>query len=452
MLLAIIYIAASFWTTRRAPATGDEVGYVMTADSLLHGEWLELTARWRVVDDADYSPGEPIPFAEFIRTTAPSLARAGNYPLHDLASSVLILPFLALGGRNLVVVLIALAMAGAVALGVRTAEALGAARSRAVAGGVITGLSVPALTYSGQIFPDAVVALPIAVLIASGTGALPRRLAPFALAMLPLLHVRFWLLALGFALALLVTRRYRFEVRELFALALPTAVGVTALALVDLAVYGVGLPHAGWLLFFQERRETIETYAGAAGIAGLFVDRAFGLLPAAPVAAFLFFGAGRALRRAAERAFVLAVVPYLVVVPFIDWTGGFSPQSRYLAPLVPLLPLLYAHALGSPRPLLWLGGLFGIWTAGQSAIYVVAPWLRYDFYSVAPLADKGWLRFNLPAPSRMFPSFGTEGATLPLAIAWCGALLALLLGGLLLRTGEARPPALDAVSVEGGVR
>src|SRR5262245_17932944 len=124
VLLFGVYASVSLWTTRRAPATGDEVTYVMAADALLHGEGLEMTARWAVVDGADYSPGESIPREEFIRTTAPSRARDGNYPLHDLGLSLAILIPYAIGGRALVVVGIGAAMAVAIVLAVRTARRL----------------------------------------------------------------------------------------------------------------------------------------------------------------------------------------------------------------------------------------------------------------------------------------------------------------------------------------
>ncbi|MBM4421688.1 MAG: hypothetical protein FJ034_08950, partial [Chloroflexi bacterium] len=134
LALATVYVVAGVWTTRRNTATGDEVMYFMAADSLLRGEGFELTSRWRALDGASYSPGVPVPPEEFARTTAPSLAREGSFPIHDLGLPVLAaLPF-ALGARALTNAAIALVMAAAVAIGLRVALARGAARPAALAG------------------------------------------------------------------------------------------------------------------------------------------------------------------------------------------------------------------------------------------------------------------------------------------------------------------------------
>ena len=246
--LAVLYVAAGVWTTRRIAATGDEPTYFMAADALVRGEGLDLTARWQAVDTASYSPGEPIPREEFLRSTAPSRARPGAYPIHDIGLPLLIaLPFV-LGGRGLVVALIGVGMAVAVALGVRAALALGLSRGSALAGGAAAGLTVPALTYSGQVFPDAAAPIVVGVAACALVGAAPRWALGVALAALPLLHVRFWPILFGLAVAALVLwRPHRRDAALIFAPAALTVVGLCALGL---AVYGLPLPHAGFLLFF----------------------------------------------------------------------------------------------------------------------------------------------------------------------------------------------------------
>lgn len=420
--VALVYVVAGLWTTHRISATGDEVTYFMAADSLLRGEGFELTQRWAAVASASYSPGDPIPADEFARTTAPSQTRAGAYPIHDLALPVLIAAPFALGGRGAVVAFIGVAMAAAVALGYRAARGFGVRQGTALLGSLAVATSAPALTYSGQVFADAIAPLAVGAAACALAGAAPRAVFAIALAALPLLHVRYWPIALGLALAALVL--WRPGPREIARLVAPTAIGAALYAMFDFALYGLALPHAGFLLFFSQRAAPIETYGGIAGIAGLFVDRAFGLLPAAPLALLLFAGAGRALRRPRERALILAVVPYLVVVPLVDWTGGYSPQARYLAPLVPLFPLLYARAVAGALARMTAGPL-ALWTLGQSAIFVVAPWLRYDAFGIAPLADRAWSAVLGITPSAVFPQLGTDGAAVP-AMLWTGALIALV--------------------------
>lgn len=435
VLLAIVYVTVGIWTTRRISATGDEPTYFMAAESLIRGEGFELTARWRAVDDSTYSPGEPLPGDEFIRTTASSRARSGAYPIHDLGTAIAIaLPF-AIGGRALVVVAIALGMAAAIAIGVRIARSLGTGAGPTLVAAATSGLAAPALTYSGQVFADAIAPLPIAVAAAALAGAAPRWTLAIATASLPLLHVRYWPIVAALLFAAVAVWRPGW--RGVGRLVAPTVVVVAAYAAIDLVVYGLPLPHAGFLLFFADRRAPIETYGGAHGIAGLFVDRAFGLLPAAPIAALLFTGAGIAARRGTQRPIALLALPYLLTVPFVDWTGGFSPQARYFAPLVPLFVPLYAIAF-SWRPAALLAAPLLVWTAAQSTIYAVAPWLRYDAYGVPPLADRAWSLVGV-TPSGVFPLFGSEGATLVLTFAWCVALLALAILAARARPSARRP-------------
>ena len=423
--LFVVYVAVGIWTTRKVSTTGDEPIYFMAADALLHGEGLDLTHRWEALPGAGYDPGDPISREEFERSTTPSRVRGGNYPLHDLATSLLIvLPFAA-GGRGLVVVFVAAAMAAAVTLSHRAARTLGAPPIIAMGAALAVGLSAPALTYSGQVFADALAPLAFAIAVCALLRALPPVLLGPAATMLILLHLRFWPLALALIAAELV--RTRPSPRQVGALLTPLAVAVAGLALTDLVVYGVPLPHAGFLLFFTDRASASVasyTHVTGEGIVGLVIDRSFGLLSAAPIAALLFAGAGRAMRDGPGRMLLALPIPYLLLVSVLDWTGGYNPQARYLTVLVPLFVILMARALAW-RPALLLAIPLGIWTLGQSSIYAVAPWLRYDFYGTAPSVDRAWSRVTAATPSAVFPLFGTDGTTLALAFAWC-AVLALL--------------------------
>jgi hypothetical protein len=160
------------------------------------------------------------------------------------------------------------------------------------------------------------------------------------------------------------------------------------------------------------------------GLIGIFLDRAFGLVPAAPIMALLAFGAGVAMRWSAVGLLTFAPIPYLVLVSFLDWTGGWNPQARYFAVLTPLAVVLLALAL--QHRLAQLAAIpLGIWTLGQSLAYVVAPALRYDTYAAPPLVDLAWLRLGI-TPSGAFPLFGCCGSTTTvLAIAWSALLVVL---------------------------
>ena len=435
--LLAVYLVAGWWTTRRVPATGDETEYFLAADALIHGEGLALDRRFAEIAATSYAPGEPISEADYFAITAPSFVHPGRYPRHDAGLSILIAPLLALGGRALVVGAIGVAMAGAVAITAAIGPAFGATTRASLVAGAAVGLAVPAITYSGQVFPDAVAPLVVSIALASVLGRAPPFVGGLAVAGLPLLHLRYWPLALG--LLGLILWHARGERRAVAAHVAPLLFTLLALSLVDLVTYGVALPHASFILFFSGREEEVAAYTrGAEGLLGIFLDRAFGLLPAAPLFAVMFVGVGAALREARTRAFLAVALAYLVPASLLDWTGAFSPQARYVAPLLPIAVVMLAFAIDrGPRTVRILAVPLAVWTAGQSLIYMVLPGVRYDVYALPPYADRAWLRVLGVAPSGVFPLFGTDGATAVLIAAWSGALAVLVaLGALSWRRHE----------------
>lgn len=441
VLLLAVYLGAAVWTTRRVTATGDEPEYFMAADALVHGEGFDLSSRFAAIATSSYAPAVPISASELDRTTVPSLTRDGRYPRHDLGLALLMaLPY-ALGGRALVVACVAASMAAALAVSLRGARAFGATPRLVTIAALAAGLSVPAITYSGQVYPDAIA--PLAVAVAFAGGASSRWTTGVAIAALPFLHLRYWPIVIGL-LAIAVARSRR-ERSSALPLLLPVALALVALAALDLAVYGVALPHAGLLLTFTASGDALANYiTGGVGLLGLFVDRAFGWVPAAPLALLLFIGGGAALSEGRMRSLLALAAIYLVPAAFLDWTGGVSPQSRYLVPLVPLAVALYARAFGLPGVRL-LAVPLAVWTIGQSAVYVVAPWLRYDVYGVPPLADAAWLRVVGVTPGAVFPLLGSDGASAPLVLAWAGVLAVAIAYGFVASRERHSPPPASAV-------
>jgi hypothetical protein len=161
-------------------------------------------------------------------------------------------------------------------------------------------------------------------------------------------------------------------------------------------------------------------------VLGLFVDRAFGLLPAAPVALLAFVGAGLAARR--RVVVTLLGVPYLLLASAVDWTGGASPQARYLAPLVPLCVVFLALAIAA-RPWLLAAIALTPLTAVMSAVYVAVPGIRYDSFGVPPFADRTFDKALGGHVSGIFPLLGTDGATGFLLILWATVLALAVAGG-----------------------
>lgn len=420
--LALLYVVAGIWTTRRVGLTGDEPYYLLAADSLLHSEGFALDARWSDITSSGYDPGDHL--ADLPRQSSPSLRTPGHFPLHDLGLSLLLaIPF-AIGGRALAVACVGVAMAAAVAVAHRAGSRLVGPRA-AMAGALLGGLSVPALTYSGQLFPDSLMPLAVAAGVAALVGVAPLRVGALGIAALPFLHLRGWPLAIALFLALARGRTGR----DRLLLCIPLLAVVIGTSLLDLAVYGIALPHAGFLLFFTARGDTsVAAYTATTPFAllGLFVDRAFGLLPAAPAALLAFVGAGVALRRRA--VLPLVVIPYLVLASAVDWTAAVSPQARYLAPLVPFLVLFLSLALAR-RP--WRLAAVGLapLTGLMSAVYVGVPGVRYDSFGVPPFADRTLDKAFGGHFSGIFPLLGTDGATGVLLVVWAAVLVLAVIGG-----------------------
>ncbi|MFN2519818.1 MAG: hypothetical protein ABR525_02095 [Candidatus Limnocylindria bacterium] len=424
------YALVGIWTTARISATGDEPFYLMAADALVHGEGFDMSERFESIAASSYAPDPPLSRERFLAQTAPSVGGDGRFPLHDLGLSLLIAAPFVLGGRALVAALLAGAMAAAVVLGVRAARELGVSRGAAFVGGSLTALAAPALTYSGQVFPDALAALPVAVALCALVGSLPRAWLGLSVAVLPVLHLRFWPLAVGLLFAaFMFGKMSRSDLpRQL----LPLVAVVTAIAAIDGLVYGLPVPHAGFLLFFREGAAgPVAAYTAhdAGGVLGLFFDRSRGLVAAAPIAMLAFAGAGALTAGRLGRSLLLGIVPYLVAVSLLDWTGAYSPHARYLAPLVAIL--VAAISGGVARAPL-AACLLGAWTVFQSGIYVVAAELRYDRLGAVPLADQVWTGILGFAPSALFPVVGRDEAQMT------GAVLA---AGILFLAGAWRHPS-----------
>ncbi len=428
---AVLYVVAGMSTDRRVPPTGDEPYYLLAADSLVHGEGFALDARWSAIGTSGYDT--PDHLADLPRQSSPSLRAPGHFPLHDLGLSIVLAIPLALGGRGLAVACIGVVMAAAVAVAFHASRLVAGPRV-SLAAAVLAGSSVPALTYSGQLFPDSVLPLAVSAALAALLGAAPFWVGALGIAALPFLHLRAWPIA--FALLLLLARRRTWPERAL--LAAPLVAVVIGSALLDLQVYGLALPHAGFLLFFTRGDASVATYAATTplGIIGLFIDRAFGLLPAAPVALLAFAGAGVALRRRA--AWALVPIPYLLLASAVDWTGGYSPQSRYLAALVPFLVLFFALALGLRAARLAAIPL-GLWTAAMSLIYLVVPGVRYDSQGLPPFADRTLDKAVGGHLSGIFPLFGTDGSTTLLVTAWIVGLALAVTYGAVTRASSTLP-------------
>jgi hypothetical protein len=333
LLPVLVSSAVAYHYTRAVQPSGDEIDYLMMAQSLWREHDLDLRDNFARGDFNEYLSG-------YDRMPGGTRRADGrSYPTHSPGLPFLVAPVYALGGRLAGLVFLAVA-ASLLGLATRAlALRAGADESAAlVAWAAIVG--PPVFFYTSFLYTEVVAALCLA-------GALWLVLArPFPaaaagaallLSALPWLHVRLSLLAAACGLFALAALRGR--ARLAFAVAAAAmAAGFLAYhhwvfgSFSPLARYGGNVPAP------MARRTPLRT------LVGLFVDGSYGLLPYAPV--FLLGLAG--LRRLAAApwrvaaglgaAFVAALLP---VLAWRNWWGA-SPPARFTIPLLPTLAVALA--------------------------------------------------------------------------------------------------------------
>jgi hypothetical protein len=113
-------------------------------------------------------------------------------------------------------------------------------------------------------------------------------------------------------------------------------------------------------------------------LAGLFLDRSFGLLPIAPVFVLALAGLPAVLRR--REAWPHALLGLAVLAPLVSWRmwwGGQCPPARFLVPMLPFLVVALTLRLARNRTGLarWWPGLF-LTGVVLSAVAVAEPAAR----------------------------------------------------------------------------
>jgi hypothetical protein len=339
---AAVYLGVGLWYASRLRVSGDEPHYLLMAQSLWHEGDLDLRDNFEREDWREYTPGPVAP-----HWAAPR--RDGRpFPAHSPGLPLLLAPVYALGGRLLCVALLAVA-AAALTVQVRALalRATGDPNRALLAWAIAAG--PPVAFYAFHVYTEVPSALALAaaieLLLRAGEPGSPRRRAGEAAAAallasaLPWLHVKMAPAAAGLGILALYWLRGR--VRLTFAaVAGAMAAGYAAFFVhvwgwaSPLALYGGAAPGVGpprpWL-----------------ALAGLLLDRSFGLLPHAPVFLLALAALPRlgALARRARVAAALSLSAALVIAPVLAWRlwwGGQCPPGRFLVPAVPALAVAAA--------------------------------------------------------------------------------------------------------------
>lgn len=319
-----LYLLVGYRAQKEVGLTGDEPHYLLIVHSLLRDHDL------RVADD--YADGS---FREFYEgKIGPHLAHGSPYSIHGIGMPLLLLPGYALLG--LVGVLLTEAVLGAFAVRelFLAVEQLTGDRAASLVAAAGFGVTLPALFLSTAAYPElAAAALAIAVFRRWISPPPPKPTSAItwglAFGLLPFFHIKFLPLAAVFGLGSVI-----FWPRRRWGVVAGMTVALMAFIAFCYVFFGSPNPLAsyGTQRVFWNRIPL--------GVAGLFFDQEFGLLPVSPFYFFALAALGSYLRRQAAPGLLIVATLGAVALPGAAhplWSGGTSAPARFLFPALPLL-------------------------------------------------------------------------------------------------------------------
>jgi hypothetical protein len=431
------------------PTASDEPHYLLVTQSLLYDHDLDLAN--------DYAGDR---YSAFYPSRLPDIhgVQVGNaiYSIRDLGMPILaVIPY-AVAGRIGVLALLCLVGAALALQLYLLARDVGFGPRAAFLATSTAALTHPLFTYTTQIYPELLTALAFvsaARLMRAGAATRARDLglASVLLGTLPWLSTRAWpiVVGAGLVLAWIALRPAWGHTRALVvrfaAGALPFAALVLALSYLNWRTLGLFLPGAGY--FEIREQQPVLTFAPWIGTTGLLFDRAFGLIPRAPVYLLAFVGIAPLLRKRGAELTAIAlgsILSFLYIADIAYWWADGSPPSRYAIGSLPLVVLALAGgwelALTRP-PWRWIAGAAVAGSAFVAYLYGVLPNIRYDLaLDVAATGSSGGLfafveRATGVDAGRIFPSLlRVDAASAVLAVAWIAVAAALIAVGRRART------------------
>ncbi len=452
VLSAVLSCAVAVHYAREVEPSGDEIDYLLMAQSVWREGDLDLRDNFARGDFLEYLGG-------LDRMPGGVHGVDDRYhPAHSGGYAVLLAPAYAIGGRLGCVVLQGLLAAG-LALLVFDIARRSAEPGSAALFAWAAAAGPPVLFYAGFLYTELAIAFAIALalrLVLWSRHVAASVLAALVLSTLPWLHVRMALAAAvigGFAV---------FRFRDRARVAFLATVGLTAAYFVyeQLAAFGTLSPTAryGGLPPGMENPTPARTFFG------LFVDGAYGLLPYAPVYVLALAGLPLLLRRRATTTAhppapsriatagrVLACAGTSALLPVLAWRNwfGFSPPARFTIPLIPVLAVAAALRVSADPdrglarwrwPLVALGLAFALFLFFDPPMMRMVNGRYGTSHSYDALAGTVSLSRYLPFPSSRTgtptPPWGPPASEARVAFVWVSAVVALVALDVLARRHE----------------
>ena len=347
LISLLIYAAVGFRINKKLVAGGDEPHYLLITHSLLYDHDLVINNNYNQKDYQAFFPGILDPHVSIGKDKT-------RYSIHPIGVSFLLLPGYALNGRqgaifvmNVLAALLALLLY-AIALAITQNNKL----SLIVWG--VTSFTSPLLIYSSQLYPE----VPSALLLGTAFYIIhfhARKKNIFlsvllgsSLVFLPWLQQRMILPSVILAGYYLIQTQLvpwnkewkkHLTVCTLFPLFCLVGTGMIMAGYYYL-LYGNPLPNAPYLSIGIKSVFSLKILLQE-GLLGLLLDQEAGLLIFSPYYLFIFTGLFLFLRRRVIHALVLLALIFSIYLPcggfVLKWRGAWSPVSRYMVALIPLL-------------------------------------------------------------------------------------------------------------------
>lgn len=420
-LAFVLYAAVASWDLSGMFAQGDQAHYILAAESLRAAD-LDIKHAYIDLDRYRALTGQRLTEEGIGQHVVD--APAGPRLIQGYGLPLLILPGWTLAGRlGVTLTMAALAALASAAVFLLLRDLCGDARQARLTWLLTTALA-PLLPLATVVYPNAVGAAVLALAFRWLFTATPRRetLAGLAAGITFALSPRDGLVAillLLFAVSLGPASLARF--------ARPLALTAAAVTLVDLLVYGIPLPYAGYVLGFGSvsalQGESLLALQPHIALPGMLFDRTRGLAATAP---WVFIGALgitsflRANPRVARGALGVVAATILALAAFREWQGGWAPPNRYLVDVLPFWTPFVAYGVATAQGVATraVSALLVAWSAAMSLLIAAIPAVAYE-----ARLEEWFARFVPAQPLGWLPSFAADdGAALP----WSALLLVAL--------------------------
>ena len=353
-IAAYVFLGLFLWY-EQYPVTGDQGSYLTETAALARHRTFNVLP---VLASGESRAFAPYTSVDVLRADTLAVNGVPGYPARDIGASLLCIPgYLSGGLKGARIEMEILAVILAVLL-LDLVRRSGVRHSVAVFAWAATCFSLPLLHYSSLILPELCGAVLTTLALLQLRTHLTTKciiVAGICAGLLPLFNARYWLLACS----ILIVAAARLG-RDLFsgkglALVAPVIVSTSVAIAVNMTVYHLPLPNAGYFMVLRGDNPGIYVKSAAGpfsvhfyeGWLGLWLDRNWGLFSTAPVFALVpagLFALWKRARLFAVQILIISTPYFLAVASTSFWRGG-SATPRYLVPLIPLMAVPVAVAL-----------------------------------------------------------------------------------------------------------